>query len=865
MQDKNKVNRILGKIITFVFGAIVLFAIAFFVADLIKGKRPDLLPYKCDEISEWTWVREKENVKLRLPCYVAADPGETVVLERKAPDEIYGDMWIDYFTGRDSDVYVGDSLRLRYRSKENTIIGGVNKSIHMYIPLEPGDEGKTIRIVRCSKDNSGSLNTLYVGTALGLVERIIVKNVWHYISIVTLLIIAVFSIAIGFLLNVSHKGRSHIGYVGFGVLLVGLWLILDSELYQFAFRNYFIDGTMSFIVTCLMPIPFIIYLNALQKNRYKRFFIIVLFFQEVVTITLMVLNFTYTYSFLDTFPFMAFAVCLVIGLGFVTLVIDFFKKYYIEYMLSFWGLFGLAASGIIEMILILNEVDRIDGSFLVLGMYFLLFMTIVHEFYLAREFENARSKAIIASEAKSNFLANMSHEIRTPMNAILGMCELILRESDDREKVIKHAGDIKSSGNLLLALINDILDISRIESGKAELLPVEFEICSVFNDIINISRTKSNDKNLYFNFNVSEDVPYKLYGDEIRIRQIILNVVNNAIKYTSRGGVDVDVKFDYDTQSEALNRGILRVKVSDTGIGIKEENIKDLFKSFGRLEESRNRNIEGTGLGLNITYTYITMMGGTIDIDSTYGKGSTFTLNIPLQTVGNRKIGSFAETIKKYGVRDYDYLPAIMAPRARILVVDDLEMNIEVVAGLLKETMIKVDRAVSGAAAIEMFKDNHYDLVLLDQMMPEMDGIRTLQILRDKYDLSETPVIALTADAISGAREFYLNHGFSDYLSKPIKPEDLEAAVKKWLPRGLLLNREEIERLRYLDRNKERANEDLRTLLVIDPDVERLKEIRSELSGLFRSVLLTDVKMAEKYLKGHTVDYVLVDGKLYVP
>ena len=339
-------------------------------------------------------------------------------------------------------------------------------------------------------------------------------------------------------------------------------------------------------------------------------------------------------------------------------------------------------------------------------------------------------------------------------------------------------------------------------------------------------------------------------------------MVNNAIKYTNKGGVSVEVMFKYD-ETEAYDKGILRIKVKDTGIGIKEEDIGKLFNSFSRLEESRNRNIEGTGLGLYITYTYITLMGGDIDVSSVYGQGSVFTLYIPLKVTGKKEIGRFSDAIRNLNDNSDEYRPIIMAPKAKVLMVDDNEMNLSVASALLKDTKIKVDNAYSGPEAIEKAKNGKYNIIYLDQMMPGMDGIQTLKALKDAHLVDNVPVILLTADAIAGAKEFYLSNGFTDYLSKPIKPEELENSLTKYLPKDLLLSREEIARL-Y--RHKDVIDEsELKTLLIIDPDPETLKELREKFSGAFKSTLVTDVAKAEKYLEKHTVDFVLTDGKLYVP
>ncbi|MBO7333628.1 MAG: response regulator, partial [Lachnospiraceae bacterium] len=345
-----------------------------------------------------------------------------------------------------------------------------------------------------------------------------------------------------------------------------------------------------------------------------------------------------------------------------------------------------------------------------------------------------------ANKAKSNFLANMSHEIRTPMNAIIGMDEMILRETGDT-KIRKHAMDIRSAARTLLSIINDILDLSKIESGKMELVPVEYDFASVLNDIVNMTMNKARDKGLSYDLNVNPAIPSLFCGDEIRVRQIILNIVNNAIKYTEKGGVKIDVDFVGETSK-------LIVKVADTGMGIRREDMDKLFSSFQRLDETRNRNIEGTGLGLNITRQLVLMMGGNIAVESEYGKGSVFTVDLVQKVVDSTQIGDYTKRLERSQLEAEEFKAKLFAPNAKVLIVDDNEMNLEVITGLMGDTKIRTKVAVSGYDCIEMLKKEKYDLVLLDQMMPGLSGTQTLEQIRKEHIADETPVIALTADAI---------------------------------------------------------------------------------------------------------------------
>lgn len=396
-----------------------------------------------------------------------------------------------------------------------------------------------------------------------------------------------------------------------------------------------------------------------------------------------------------------------------------------------------------------------------------------------------KQEADYANSAKSQFLANMSHEIRTPINGILGMDSILLKECKD-EHLLEYARDIQSASQTLLAIVNDILDISKIESGKMEILPVRYELFSVINDCYNMIFFKAQDKKLELELKVNPCIPSELFGDEVRIRQIINNLLSNAVKYTQKG--TVTFAMDYKEREEAQID--LMIQVKDTGIGIRQEDFEKLFDSFQRLEEKRNRTIEGTGLGLNLTKHLIEMMGGTLTVESVYGEGSTFTARIPQEIRSSEQMGDFTERYQRRIVSSSRTKDSLTAPKARILVVDDVEMNLKVVRGLLQETKIQIDTAMSGKECLERFQKQAYDMIFLDHMMPDMDGIETLQQMRQTEGYSDraVPVIALTANAISGSKEAYLNAGFTDYLSKPVREEALLGMLRKYLRGELIEN-----------------------------------------------------------------------------
>lgn len=397
-----------------------------------------------------------------------------------------------------------------------------------------------------------------------------------------------------------------------------------------------------------------------------------------------------------------------------------------------------------------------------------------------RKEKRSQQEAETANMAKSSFLANMSHEIRTPINAILGMNEMILREEKD-PAIRGYAGNIQASGNSLLSIVSDVLDISKIESGKLEIIPVDYEVNSLISDCCNMAAGRAKAKELELLVECADNVPMKLCGDETHIRQIIMNLLTNAVKYTEKGTVKLIVSGRFTDGGF-----VLKVDVSDTGIGIAEENLPQLFTQFQRFDLQRNRNIEGTGLGLSIVKRLCDLMSGTITARSVLGSGSTFTVELPQKVVDSTPCGGV--NLNYSAGAEHEYHHSFEAPEAKILAVDDLPVNLLVIANLLKETRIKIDTAGSGRECMDKCSQQKYDLILMDHMMPEMDGVLTFEKLHgDKSSPNfETPVIMLTANALAGMREQYMDVGFADYVSKPVRGAKLEEAIRRNLPESLI-------------------------------------------------------------------------------
>ncbi|MBQ8799425.1 MAG: response regulator [Lachnospiraceae bacterium] len=473
-----------------------------------------------------------------------------------------------------------------------------------------------------------------------------------------------------------------------------------------------------------------------------------------------------------------------------------------------------------------------------------------------RQLKELHQEALAANKAKSSFLANMSHEIRTPINTILGMDELILREAQNIN-VIEYAQNIKNEGKTLMSLINDLLDFSKIESGKMELIETEYGVSSLLHDVVAMFSIKAEEKGLEFCVEVAEDIPSLLYGDEIRVKQILNNLLSNAVKYTERGFVKLSIGWT------ALDEKTARVTatVKDTGMGIRKEDLDTIFDKFKRLDEKRNNKIEGTGLGMNITAQLLKLMDGEIFIESTYGEGSEFKIQIPQVIIDATPMGAYS--YKKQTAVGSKVRETFTAPNAKVLVVDDNVMNRVVVKGLLKETLLQIDEAESGEECLRKTLHHHYDIILMDHMMPGMDGVETLHRLK-KQDgaCRSTIVVVLTANAVVGVKEFYLEQGFDDYMSKPISGRLLEEMLLKYLPQEHVIKREVAGRINVINAKQEGFRpEEIRNVLAVERidlngSLERMngkKEMYRQYAKMFASLCEERLRMLHEYIQEEDV------------
>ena len=825
------VRYILSIILIIVFGYI-------FIGEAVLPATSPMNGNICDVLPGDKWVEIKKDGS-RVPFDVPGTTDGEITLETTlpGPDEFNKDYSVMCFRGMDMKVYVGDELRENVSTEDYALFGDQSAEAYVYVSVYPEDAGKTLRV--WYEYNSGMVYEVYIGTRLGILTDLFGSFGFEFFVGMAIIIIGLICLIASVTYKFIHKKYLEMEHLSIGVILGACWVLSNSVFRQLYTKNMSIMQAIPFLMVMIMPLPFLVFVNSLQQNRYRKLigmagaieiinFVIctTLFVSGVVSITR---------------SFVPSALCAILSIivMFVTLFRDLRAHKIHTYKYVAIGFALLAISAVIQIGAYQFAHNGVfSGLFMAFGLFAFMICAIIHTIKQLIGIRVDANEAMHVSKIKDDFLANMSHEIRTPLNGIMGMDEMIIRETREAGTK-KHALEIKSAGDTLLSIINDILDLSKIESGNFEIIPADYDLASVLNDVLNMTKPRAEKKGLAFNLSVDEEIPSKLYGDEIRIRQVMLNIVNNAIKYTKKGHVDILVTY------RKKDGGMidLVVSVSDTGIGIKEEDKDKVFKSFYRLNEKINRNIEGTGLGLHITKRLLAMMDGRITFNSVYEKGSVFTLTVPQKVVSPEPIGDFSKAVDEFLNNMETDEVTLYAPDAMVLVVDDNEMNLDVMAGMLKDTKMKVVLSDSGEDCIEKVEAAKYDVILLDQMMPEMTGEDTLNVMKERDLLKGTPVIALTADAIMGARESYLAKGFSDYVSKPVKYGELEKVLKRYIP----------EEKQFVP-DKEAG---VPSALIWGYDSERIRQEKERLQGVYNCRCVVGKKSMEKFLEKHTPDRII--------
>ncbi len=704
------------------------------------------------------------------------DKPQVIRLEGTLPEVLTSEHERLIFRGRELTVRIGNELRGEYATAADRVVGKRSPELYLDVPLEAADAGKTfsadINLV------AGIVHPVYVGGRLALWKMLFESLGAEIVIGMFALLFGVICIVGAAILSIIRRSYISLLDLAVGVVLGAVWIIVNSVFRQLVFPNDSLASDMPFMVILFLPFPFLFYTNELQKARYEKYFrgLIGLNFLDVIAGGIFYnLN---SYGLEDYFIVEASCCLLTIVLIAATVILDVRKGKVKEYRYAAYGMLCTVICAAIQIVLYFFRTGLFSGVVIAIALVILLLFSTINAVLDVVRLERETNRAVSSNKAKDVFLANMSHEIRTPINAILGMDEMILMETRE-ESVKNYAKDVRNAGRNLLAIINDILDFSKIESGKMEIIPVEYETQSLIHDILVLIQEKVSEKNLSLELDMSPELPTMLRGDVARLRQVFTNLLSNAVKYTEKGTIRWSIRGEYDDEKEEI---ILHCSVVDSGIGMKKEDLETLFERFSRMDERRNYNVQGTGLGLAITKHLLDLMGSKLEVESVYGEGSCFFFSLRQEVIKRKPIGELEKWIEHYDV-PYEKTPMKYWGQGSVLVVDDQAMNRRVFCSLLSHSGLQVEEAQSGEECLALTEQKDYDIVFLDHMMPELDGVQTLRKIRERPgEKGKIIVVVLTANAISGAREQYFNEGFNDYIAKPILPEKLDSVLDKWLP-----------------------------------------------------------------------------------
>ncbi len=758
------------------------------IAELVYPDERDKLSTNCRTFeAEWSQVHsDGSKTPIEVPGKVEAEYGELVTITTTIPEDIIpGECLAFRPIWQDVTIYIDGELCVEYTTKNSRPFGTNSPMRYLLVELDANDAGKELTYQCTSKSKySGDFRVVLIGDRMSVWTYLLRDSGARMIISIFLLLLSIFCILVCIILKFVYKKNLDLHYLAWTLFFCAFWMLSETALRQLIVKNISILSYYAYWSLMIIPIPLIIYINEIQDKRYRKLFVFALTYSTILLITSTILQVFDIAQFVEVLPLIHTGLIIAIVFMIVTITIDTIKKKIKDYLFVGIGLYGMLFTAIIEILMYYIGTDLSLGTVLAVGLLFLLITAIIKTGQDLFKTEKNRQQAISAREAQAKFLANMSHEIRTPINAIIGMNEMILRENED-DVIEGYANNIQSASNMLLGLINDVLDFSKIESGQLELVEENYQLDALLQHEILLLNTRAANKPISTMIDIDSSLPSILYGDELRIKQILTNLISNAVKYTEQGTITIKA------YANLINNDNIELvfSVIDTGIGIKSEELPKLFDSFKRLELSKNRNIQGTGLGLNIAKQLIDLMHGKISVESVYGKGSTFTVKIPQKIIDRHPIGKFNSISSKTKKTTDLKTKHFTAPQANILVVDDNSMNLALMRGLLKRTKMNVDLADCGEKALELTMNKKYDIIFMDHMMPELDGIEALEILRnqDNNPNQNSIVIVLTANTVNGCKEMYLDSGFNDYFPKPVQADKLDELLKNYLPVELII------------------------------------------------------------------------------
>ena len=768
------------KILYIAFIILVILSFTFMIMAI--GKRSVDYSFNDKNILDWSdgWVAQvnsSEPVNVDLPVDLNSEYNATVVITKTLPDNLdnYNCMMIES-KRQEIKVYVDKVLRARY-TDEGQKIGNSLPNAYLMVPLYVTDTNSDVRVVLSSDTYySGDISNIYIGSEMSLILMLVKANMIWIALIGMIAVIGIVCVTCYLMYRNTFDNSIQYLHLFWFCLFTAVWCFSQTKIRQIFIGDLSVCESIGHCCFMLIPFALLLISNCFSNYSHPLFHQAATFIAIVSFLSQNIIHTGFGVDYFELQPITQLYTLIILLICITLCLAETISGQISGRDLVVVGFIAQTLGILTEAILTGIGVKYIHLSFYILGSAIFIVCVLLNTFFDFRKEQKAKKDADSANKAKSMFLANMSHEIRTPINVVLGMNELILRETQDNT-VRGYASNISEAGKSLLSLVNDILDFSKIESGKMEIVCVDYQMKTLLNDLIMMTKTRIENKNIKLVLDIDESIPSKYYGDEVRIKQVITNILTNSVKYTQEGSVTFSVK-NVERDGQDI---LLEFSVKDTGMGMTPESIETLLSStFVRFDEKKNRNIEGTGLGISIVRQLLGLMGSELIVDSVYGEGSTFSFVLRQRVVEEAAMGPVEQKTEeiKSGSKN-----SFRAPEASILAVDDTKTNLLVIKGLLKPYGMSVDTATSGKECISKCKENHYDIILMDHMMPEMDGIETLkELIKEKLINADTKVVALTANAISGAEEMYINYGFDGYLTKPIDVANLDTYLKNKLP-----------------------------------------------------------------------------------
>ena len=651
----------------------------------------------------------------------------------------------------------------------------------VFIPLQEDYAGKEIKIAFESvyDHERGRIPDFYIGSEWDIHRHLELTYSIRYVIARALVFVGVFLILLFLVFWIGNKNRDNkLLTLGMFMIFICTWVMTEGKLVQFRIGNAYLIYAFTFLSLAMVPNSFLSYVNLVQRNRYEKFFFALEMLSFALTFPYLLLQIFGIFDLQQTLFLVHIAMIVVVLAVAVTTFLAYLKHKDKKVGALFWGLVILVPFSLAEITRqYWNKDYKSTGTLLAFAVSVFLIIQAYDSVKGLLKLQTEREQAVKENWDKSIFLANMSHEIRTPMNAIMSMSELLSQSDTIHDEEWDYVNTIYSASRNLLEIINDILDYSKFSAGRYDLVNESYEPSKMIDEIEKMLTIKAKEKGLDMTVSVDPRIPKRMIGDEGRVRQIVLNLLNNAVKYTDRGFVDLKVGFRRLDESHAE----LIFIVADSGIGIKEEDLKKLFDEFTQVDAKKNRNKEGTGLGLAIARQLAELMDGRITVSSEYGKGSTFAAFVTQEIDLSEKPEQ-----KKEEEPASTQIGKFLAPAFHVLAVDDNRVNLKVITELLKQYGIEPETASGGRQSVEMVKEDptRYDLIFMDYMMPEMDGREaTMEIRKIKgCKENELPIVALTADVLSGTKETLLACGMNDYLAKPVKLDELRQIMCKYVP-----------------------------------------------------------------------------------